>query len=136
MSAHGMLVIGANAWHVLQRLQNPMINSIAHSLRRNNMASSLTLDSICASSEDIVAREIEGELIIIPLTAGIGDMEDELYTLNATGRAIWSRLDGSRSLSQIAAELCAEYDAPLTDIERDILGLVSELVKRKMLIVV
>ena len=40
-------------------------------------------------SEDIVAREIEGELIIVPLAAGIGDMEDELFSLNETGREIW-----------------------------------------------
>jgi hypothetical protein len=30
-------------------------------------------------SDEIVAREIEGELIIVPLTAGIGNLEDELY---------------------------------------------------------
>ena len=39
------------------------------------------------ASEEVVAREIEGELIIVPLTSGIGDMEDELFTLNETGRA-------------------------------------------------
>ena len=42
-------------------------------------------DGVYAPSEDIVAREIEGEIIIVPLVAGIGDMEDELYTLNETG---------------------------------------------------
>ena len=52
------------------------------------------MDAVYAPSEDVVAREIEGELIIVPLVAGIGDMEDELYTLNETGRAIWDRLDG------------------------------------------
>jgi hypothetical protein len=95
----------------------------------------LALDSICAPSEDIVAREIEGELIIIPLAAGIGDMEDELYTLNETGKAIWGRLNGSRSLHQIAAELANEYDAPVEEIERDVLGLLEELARRKIIIV-
>jgi len=42
----------------------------------------ISLDSAYAVSEDVVAREIEGQVIIVPLTAGIGDMEDELYTLN------------------------------------------------------
>ena len=46
------------------------------------------LDAVYTPSEDIVAREIEGEIIIVPLVAGIGDMEDELYTLNDTGKAI------------------------------------------------
>ena len=95
----------------------------------------ITLQSICAPSEDVVAREIEGELIIVPLAAGIGDMEDELYTLNETGKAIWDRLDGVRSLRQIASELAAEYSAPTADIERDVTGLAAELARRKMLIV-
>ncbi|MGA9349074.1 MAG: PqqD family protein [Anaerolineae bacterium] len=99
------------------------------------MEPSITLDNICAPSEDVVAREIEGELIIVPLAAGIGDMEDELYTLNETGKAIWGRLDGTRSLRQIANELAAEYSAPAADIERDVTGLVAELARRKMLVV-
>ena len=54
----------------------------------------ITLDLVCIPSEDVVARIIEGELIIVPLVSGIGDMDDELYSMNGTGRAIWSRLDG------------------------------------------
>ncbi len=99
------------------------------------MTDTLTLDMICAPSEDVVAREIEGELIIVPLTSGIGDMEDELYTLNNTGKAIWGKLDGVRTLAQVAAELADEYNAPAGDIERDVSGLVSELTRRKMVIV-
>ena len=99
------------------------------------MTETLTLDTICASSEDVVAREIEGELVIVPLAAGIGDNEDELYTMNETGKAIWDRLDGARPLRQIARELADEYCAPAGDIERDVLGLATELVRRKMVVV-
>ncbi len=99
------------------------------------MTETLSLDSICAPSEDVVAREIEGELIIVPLASGIGDMEDELYTLNETGKAIWGKLDGARTLAQIADELAQEYDAPVDAIARDVNGLVSELVQRKMVVV-
>jgi hypothetical protein len=63
----------------------------------------MTMDAICAPSEDVVARMIEDELVIVPLVAGIGDMEDELYTMNETGKAIWSRLDGKKSLRTLAA---------------------------------
>jgi Coenzyme PQQ synthesis protein D (PqqD) len=99
------------------------------------MTDTLTLDMICIPSEDVVAREIEGEIIIVPLIAGIGDMEDELYTLNSTGKAIWTKLDGVRTLRQIASELAEEYSAPVADIEQAVTGLVSELVLRKMVIV-
>ncbi len=98
------------------------------------MESEITLDTVYMPSEDVVAREIEGELIIVPIASGIGDMEDELYTLNETGQAIWGKLDGVRSLKQIASDLAEEYDAPLADIERDVLGLVNELARRRMLV--
>jgi len=92
------------------------------------------LGAIYLPSEDIVVREIEGELIIVPLTSGIGDMEDELFTLNETGRTIWERLDGRKPLGDIAGELFAEYDASPGEIERDVIGLVKELLKRKILV--
>jgi hypothetical protein len=98
------------------------------------MNSSLNLDKVYVPSEDVVARDIEGELIIVPLTAGIGDTEDALFTLNEAGRAIWDRLDGTRTLHQVALELAGEYDAPPAQIEADVAGLVEELAKRKMVV--
>jgi hypothetical protein len=92
------------------------------------------IDAIYTPSEDVVAREIEGEFIIVPLAAGIGDMEDELYCLNDSGVAIWKRLDGKRSLRDVAADLAGEYAAELGEIEQDVLGLVEELASRKMLV--
>jgi hypothetical protein len=92
------------------------------------------LNAIYTPSEDIVARNIEGELIIVPLVAGIGDMEDELYTMNETGKAIWDRLDGKKKLKDVLGELSAEFEAPAGDIEKDLIGLVDELVRRKILV--
>ncbi len=92
------------------------------------------MNRVCAPSADIVAREIEGEIVIIPLVAGIGDLEDELYTLNETGKAIWKSLDGKKTLGVIAKELASEFDAPIEEIERDVAGLVDELIRRKMLV--
>jgi hypothetical protein len=95
---------------------------------------SLTPESICIPSDDIVSREIEDELIIVPIASGIGDLEDELYTLNETGRAIWERLDGKRTLGAVAAELAEDYSAPLEQVSRDVLGLAEELARRKIIV--
>ena len=67
----------------------------------------ISRDAVYAISDDVVAREIEGEIIMVPLVAGIGDLEDELFTLNETGKAIWEKLDGRRSLNQVIEELAA-----------------------------
>ncbi len=92
------------------------------------------MNRICIPSKDIVARKIEGEIVIVPLVSGIGNLEDELYTLNETGRAIWEHLDGKKTLKEIASELASEFDGPLEEIERDVAGLAEELMKRKMLV--
>jgi hypothetical protein len=98
------------------------------------MARKVSLENTYAISEDVVAREIEGELIIVPLVAGIGDLEDELFTLNDTGRAIWARLDGQRSLQEVVRELSDQYQAGPEEIAADVLGLVGELLRRRMVV--
>jgi len=98
------------------------------------MSEEVRFDDAYVPSEDVVAREIEGEIVIIPLVSDIGDIEDELYTLNETGRAVWGKLDGARPLRRVAAELAEEFEAPIEDIERDVLGLVRELVSRRMVV--
>lgn len=98
------------------------------------MESKVSLAAVYAPSEDIVAREIEGELIIVPLVSGIGDMEDDLFTLNETGRAAWDKLDGTRKLEDVVKELSSEYEAPEGEIEKDLVGLTEELLKRRIIV--
>ena len=94
----------------------------------------MNLDSKLIPSDDIVAREIEGELIIVPLVSGIGDLDDELFTLNETGRSIWKNLDGTKTLRDVINSLISEYDAPEELIAQDVVGLVEELTRRRMLV--
>jgi hypothetical protein len=76
----------------------------------------ISQNTIYAISDDVVAREIEGEIIIVPLVAGIGDLEDELFTLNETGKAIWELLDGRRSLQEVARELSGKYRGMIIEV--------------------
>ena len=96
------------------------------------MTKNISLNNIYDISEDIVAREIEGELIIIPLVAGIGDLEDDLYTLNDTGKEIWNNLKEGKTLSEISELLFKKFKTEKKVIEKDIIGLITELEKRKM----
>lgn len=98
------------------------------------MGMEVKLDAIYTLSDDVVAREIEGETIIVPLVSGIGDMEDELFTLNETGRAIWEKLDGKKHLKKVVEDLSAEFEASPKKIEKDVIGFVEELLMRRILI--
>jgi signal peptidase I len=92
----------------------------------------LTLKNICKPCTDVVTHEIEGNMLIIPLVGGIGDADREIYTLSETGRAIWHKLDGKKTLGQIAAELAESFSYPREKIERDVLGIVTELIRLKI----
>ena len=98
------------------------------------MESKIDPETVYVSSDGVIAREIEGESILVPVAAGIGDSDDELYTLNETGKAIWSKLDGHKSLREIARELVAEFDADEAVIAGDVAGLIEELVKRRIVV--
>ena len=98
------------------------------------MERKVNLESIYSVSEDVVSREIEGEILIVPLVSGIGDMEDELFNLNETGRAIWERLDGSKTLKEVVTDLSVEFEATEEEIMEDVKGFVEELLKRGMVV--
>ena len=92
------------------------------------------LDVAYMLSEEVVAREIEGELIIVPIVSGIGNMEDELFNLNETGRSILNLLDDKRSLKDVVDELCAVFEASAEEIEEDVIGFTEELLKRGIIV--
>lgn len=99
------------------------------------MLEKITLDMICVQSEDVVVREIEGDTIIVPLVSGIGDADDELYTVNETGQAILRSLDGVRTLGQVAEIMSQQFLSPEDEINADVLGFSSEMVRRGILAV-
>ena len=98
------------------------------------MKTQVTLDATYVASEHVVTREIEDEVIIIPFGSGGDDTEKSPYTLNQTGQAVWQRLDGSRSLKEIVVDLTAEFNGNDREIETDVLGLVEELLKKRLLV--
>jgi hypothetical protein len=98
------------------------------------MEAKADLNSVYSPSKDVVARDVHGEFIIIPITSGICELDDEIFSLNEAGKAIWSKLDGRKSLKEIAGALASEFDDSAAEIESDVLGLVKELLNRKMLV--
>lgn len=91
------------------------------------------LRSIYVPSNNLVTRIIEGETILIPLIEGMGNTEDDLFTLNCTGNSIWQQYDGKRRLMDILKELNKEYKAPKERIKKDLIGFTTVLIKRGIL---
>lgn len=98
------------------------------------MEKTTALNAVYAISDQIIVRDIEKELIIIPLTSGRADLESEFYALKDTARAFWLKVDGQQKLGHIVEALANEFDASRSVVETEILLLVEELLKRQMLI--
>ena len=84
--------------------------------------------------ENTVTREIEGNLVIIPLNSGIGDLDTELFSLNHTGNVVWQKLDGQSSLKEIIDSITHEYEAPSEQIKHDIIALIHQLLEKNLII--
>jgi hypothetical protein len=98
------------------------------------MENVVDFSDVYAPSDDVVVREIEGENLIIPIASGVGDMEDELYSLNESGKIIWDKLDGKKTLDQVAIDIIDEYEDAEKEIKDDVINFVTELVKRNILV--
>lgn len=96
--------------------------------------SKVDLKKVYAPSESVVAREVQGEFIIIPITSGVGESEDEMFTLNESGRALWDSLDGKKKLNEIISELSSDFEAPISEVEKDCVGIMEELTERKLVV--
>lgn len=84
------------------------------------------LTSIFNHDPSMVARNIAGEVILVPIRSNVGDL-DSIYTLNETAAFVWEHLDGARSLAEIVEALTAEYDVDAGQAEQDVLELIAQL---------
>ena len=94
----------------------------------------IDINATYQTAQNVVAREVEGELIIVPLSSGVGDLTSKMYALNLTGAAVWEKLDGQTPLQGIIEEIAMEYNGPLDQMKTDILDLAEDLLRKKLII--
>lgn len=88
----------------------------------------LSLDSRPIPAPDVVGQIVQNEaVLVLPL-------QGEAKVLNEVGATIWRLADGSRSIRDIAAVLCEEYDVAPEEARRDTFEFVAELVRRQILL--
>ncbi|MCX7646043.1 MAG: pyrroloquinoline quinone biosynthesis peptide chaperone PqqD [Rhodobacteraceae bacterium] len=57
---------------------------------------------------------------------------ERVLTIDATGAAILSRVDGRRSIGEIAADLARAYAAPAEVIAPDVIDFLQDLAEKRM----
>ncbi len=73
-------------------------------------------------------RRVEQEAIVLDLETSV------YYSLNDVGAFIWEKLGAGATLAEVVDALCAEYDVPARDAEKDVEDLVGKLRAEKLLV--
>ncbi len=89
----------------------------------------LTLDSYPAPAEHVRGRRLEHEAVVVLPEKG------QVKVLNEVGAQIWALADGSRSVREIIAAVCREYDVPSAMAEVDTLKFLAELQQKGLIII-
>ncbi len=76
---------------------------------------------------DVLSQQAGDSLILLNLLSG------RSFTLEQTGRRIWELSDGTRSVGEIVAVICAEYEADAVIVESDTLELLGDLTDEGLL---
>jgi hypothetical protein len=81
--------------------------------------------------QGIVMRRIGDETILVPISAGVGDL-DAVYTLSEVGATVWSLLQQPSSIGDIVAALCAQYDVSFEAASSDVVEFLDQLLEKKL----
>lgn len=88
------------------------------------------LGMIYSHARDAVARQRGDRVILLPTNTE--DAKVAFFELDEPGRAVWDRLDGHASLGDVSSDLAECYGAPFDEILRDVIALISELARHKL----
>jgi len=67
------------------------------------------MNKIYKQIDAVVTREIAGEVMLIPITSKLADMQ-KIFTLDDVSALIWDKLDGEHSIQDIVASVTGEFD--------------------------
>ncbi len=84
-------------------------------------------------SNSLVARDLAGEKVIIPVRGKVGDL-GSIYTLNAVAGEIWNLLDGTRGVDEIVVALRESYDIDAETVRVDVSRVLGELEEEGLIV--
>jgi coenzyme PQQ biosynthesis protein PqqD len=85
------------------------------------------LDARPRRREGVLAQEAQGQTVLLRLDDG------GYYAVDEVGAMIWELCDGERTLADVVAALCEEFDAPERTVTADVLEFVADLRRERLL---
>jgi Coenzyme PQQ synthesis protein D (PqqD) len=84
-------------------------------------------------NQDVVCRKIDGELVIVPIRSGVGDL-NSLYTLNPVGSVLWEFMNESHTLNEMVGRVCEEFEVTANQAKQDIAEFLGSLIEEKLVL--
>jgi hypothetical protein len=84
-------------------------------------------------NQEVVSRKIEGELIIVPIRSGVGDL-NSLYTLNAVGSVLWEFMTEGHTIAEMVQRVCDEFEVTKAQARKDIENFLDSLLEEKLVL--
>jgi Coenzyme PQQ synthesis protein D (PqqD) len=91
-----------------------------------------TASSRFIRNHEVVSRQIEGELVIVPIRRGVGDL-NSLYTLNPVGSVLWDLMSDGCTLSEMVRRICDEFEVSATQARQDIEQFLDSMMDEKLI---
>jgi hypothetical protein len=93
----------------------------------------VTSDVRFIRNQEVVSRKIEGELIIVPIRSGVGDL-NSLYTLNPVGSVLWDYMTEGHTIGEMVQRICEEFEVTKIQAEQDIEAFLDSLLEEKLVL--
>jgi hypothetical protein len=92
----------------------------------------ISVDVRFIRNHEVVARKIEGELIIVPVRRGVGDL-NSLYTLNPVGAVLWDFMNEGHTLGEMVKRVCEEFEVTAAQAQQDIEAFLDSLMQEQLI---
>jgi hypothetical protein len=89
-------------------------------------------DARFVRNHEVVSRQIEGELIIVPIRRGVGDL-NSLYTLNPVGSILWDYMNEGHTLPEMVTRVCEEFEVTTSQALADIQAFLDSMLEEKLI---
>lgn len=84
-------------------------------------------------AENVVARAVAGEELLIPVCGKLADLQ-RIFAVNPAAKFIWDRLDENEDAASLAAAVTEEFDVTPGEAARDVREFLDALLKAGLIL--
>jgi methyltransferase-like protein len=92
-----------------------------------------TRERVFIKAEEIVARKIAGETLLVPIRGELANMQ-RIFSLDPVAEYVWEQLDGRRTLEKICEAVLEAFDVGKKQVEVDIPEFIEELLEAGLVV--